>query len=208
MSLGSWNVNVTVGKMPEKVATAFGELSNMVGAEYTPIAYLGSQVVNGTNHAVLAEQTVITGKDTKNVVVVIFNEKPNEMKATLVNIERVVESGGPMGGIAVNVQTNIPSDAQEAFDTAFEGFVGSRVKPFALLGTQVVKGVNYIFAAEVTSVTADPETKVALVTVNGMTKDIAFADLLDSRSDIMSVGYAFTWLKRGTSFGAPLGEWP
>jgi hypothetical protein len=207
--LGIWNVNVTVDAMPQKVATAVGELSEqLIGYEYTPIAYLGSQVVNGTNHAVLAEQTVLTGKDTKNVVVLIFNEKPNEMKATLVNIERVIEQGGEMGGIHVDVQTDIPAEAIEAFKTTFEGFVGSKIKPFALLGTQVTKGVNYIFAAEVTGVTAEPVTTVELVTVNGMTKEYAFADLLDSRSDVMSLGYAFTWLKKGTSFGAPLGEWP
>lgn len=207
--LGSWNVKVAVDAMPQKVATAIGELADqLIGAEYKPIAYLGSQVVNGTNHAVLAEQTILTGKDTKNVVVLIFNEKPNEMKATLVNIERVVEQGGEMGGIQVDVQTDIPAEAKEAFTKAFEGFVGSKVDPFAYLGSQVVKGVNYIFAAEVTGVTAEPVTKVCLVTVNGMTGEIAFADLLDSRSDVMSLGYAFTWLKKGTSFGAPLGEWP
>lgn len=209
MSLGSWEVKVAIDAMPQKVATAIGELSEqLIGAEYKPIAYLGSQVVNGTNHAVLAEQTILTGKDTKNVVILIFNEKPNEMKATLVNIERVIEQGGELGGIAVDVKTDIPAEAKEAFDKAFEGFVGSKVKPFALLGTQVVKGVDYMFAAEVTSVTAEPVTKVCLVTVNGMTGDLAFADMLDSRSDILSLGYAFTWLKKGTSFGAPLGEWP
>lgn len=209
MALGSWKVKVTVDAMPQKVATAIGELAEqLIGCEYKPIAYLGSQVVNGTNHAVLAEQTVITGKDTKNVVVLIFNEKPNEMKATLVNIERVVEQGGELGGIAVDVKTDIPEDAKKAFDDAFEGFIGSKIEPFALLGTQVVKGVNYIFAAEVTPVVPDAESKVCLITVNGMTGDKAFADLLDSRQDIMSLGYAFTWLKKGSSFGTPLGEWP
>ena len=207
--LGSWKIDVAVGSMPQKIASAIGKLQEqLIGAEYTPIAYLGSQQVNGINHAVLAEQLITTGKDVKNVVIIIFNEKPNEMEATLVNIERVIDQGGEMGGIAVDVKTDIPAEAQEAFDTAFEGFVGSNVKPFAYLGSQVVKGVNYFFAAEVTSVTAEPETKVALVTVNGMTKDIAFADLLDSRQDAMTLGYAFTWLKRGSSFGAPLGEWP
>ena len=206
---GAWTINVNVKGMPQKVATAVGELADqLIGAEYKPIAYLGSQIVNGTNHAVLAEQTIITGKDTTNVVVLIFNEKPNEMKATLVNIERVVEQGGEMGGIQIDAKTDIPAAAKEAFDTCFEGFVGSKVEPFAYLGSQVVKGVNYIFAAKVTGVTAEPVTKVCLVTVNSMTGEIAFADLLDSRSNVMSLGYAFTWLKKGTSFGAPLGEWP
>lgn len=209
MALGSWKINVILNAMPEKIATAVGKLSEqLIGAEYTPIAYLGSQQVNGINHAVLAEQTILTGKDTKNVVVLIFNEKPNELEATLVNIERVVESGEALGGINVNVKTEIPEDAQETFNTVFEGFVGSNVKPFALLGTQVTNGVNYIFAAEVTSVTAEPVTKVAIVTVNSLENTIAFADLLDSRQDISTLGYAFTWLKKGTSFGTPLGEWP
>ena len=66
--LGGWNIGVVTGGMPQKVATAFGKLAEqLIGCEYTPIAYLGSQQVNGINHAVLAEQTVITGKDTKYI---------------------------------------------------------------------------------------------------------------------------------------------
>ena len=76
--VGGWSVDVVVGGMPEKVATAFASLNELAGAEYTPIAYLGSQLVNGVNHAVLAEQLLITGKDTKNVVLVIFNEKESD----------------------------------------------------------------------------------------------------------------------------------
>lgn len=206
--VGNWTANVSVGSLPEKVATAVSALSDqLMGAEYTPIAYLGSQVVNGTNHAVLAEQLVITGKDTKNVVVLIFNEKG--MDCTLVGIERVLESGGEMGGITVDAKTEWDSDAQEAFDTVFEGFVGSKVEPFALLGTQVVKGINYIFAAEVTPIVEDPKTRVALVIVNSLTGEIAFTDLLNTKTDSLALGYAFTWLKRqNSSLNAPLGEWP
>ena len=175
--LGSWEVKVTVGELPEKVATAFAALSEqLIGCEYTPIAYLGSQVVNGTNHAVLAEQVVLSGRDTKNIVLVIFNEKG--MECTLVDIERVVEGGNGSGAVEVNPITSIPEEARALFESSFAGFVGSNVKPFALLATQVVKGINYMFAAEVTSVTATPETTVALVTVNNLVKSIAFVDLL------------------------------
>ena len=207
MSLGSWSVNVVKDGMPQKVATAFGELNEMVGAEYTPIAYLGSQLVNGTNHAVLAEQTIIAGKDTKNIVVVIFRETKEGV--TLSNIERVVEGGAGVGGIYLNPTTDIPADAKKAFDSCFECFVGSKVEPFALLGTQVTTGVNYIFAAEITPVAQDPEKSVALVTVNDMTKAVSFVDILTSKMDVMNLGYAFTWLKnQNTSLGKPLGEWP
>ena len=195
MSVGSWNVDVHVGsELPQKIATAFSEL-NLVGAEYTPIAYLGSQLVNGTNHAVLAKQLVITGKDTENVVVMIFNEKPGEMKATLVGIERVVESGGELGGIKVDVHTDdIPEEASKAFKTCFEGYVGVKVEPFAYLGSQVTKGVNYIFAAKVTGVVRNPETEVCLVVVNSLTRCVNFVNILGVKNDTASLGYAFTWL--------------
>ena len=204
--VGSWNINVSVNSMPQKVATAMGKINDyMVGAEYQPIAYLGSQVVNGTNHAVLAEQVVVTGRDTKNVVVMIFNEKPNEMDLTLVSIERVVEGGAPLGGVQVITETKIPTDAQDAWNAAFEDFVGSKVEPFALVGTQVVKGTDYIFAATVTPVAPDAVSKVVIVTVNGLTKTVTFADMLENKYQA-SLGYAFTWLKHGIA--CPLGEWP
>lgn len=206
MAMGSWEINVIKGGMPEKIATAIGKLAEtLIGAEYEPIAYLGSQVVNGTNHAVLAEQTLITGRDTKNIVVLIFNEKPGAMEADLVSIERIVEGGAPMGGIQIDAQTDIPAEAQKAWNEAFDGFVGSEVKPFALVGSQVVKGVNYMFAAEVKPVVPNAETKAMIVTINTMSGLMAFADMLATKQEA-SLGYAFTWLKGG--LGKPLGEWP
>lgn len=191
--VGAWNVNVVVDAMPQKVATAIGKLAEtLVGAQYTPIAYLGSQLVNGTNHAVLAEQYLTTGKDQKNIVLLIFNEK--DMDCKLVNIERVVEGGAEMGGTQIVGTTDIPADAQKVFDTVLAGFVGATVKPFALLATQVVKGVNYVFAAEVSTVTAEITKKVALVTVNDLEKKVVFTDILKSGLH--------------ESLGCPLGEWP
>lgn len=192
VSLGGWTVDIQVGKLPQGLATAFAELQIM-GAEYTPIAYLGSQVVNGINHAVLAEQLLITGKDTKNVVVMIFNERAGQF--TLSNIERVVESGAPMGGTRVDVQTEIPAEAKAAFAATTAGWVGANIEPFALLATQVVKGVNYVFACKVTGVTAGPVTcDVDIVTVNPMMKRVNFCPILESKLELQ--------------LGCPLGEWP
>ena len=177
--LGGWDINVVVGEMPEKVATAFAGLNELVGAEYTPIAYLGSQLVNGVNHAVLAEQLLITGHDVKNVVLVIFNEKPDSLDTpTLVSIERVIDGGNGMGATVVDVKTDIPVEALVEFEKCFKGFTGSIVKPFALLATQVVSGIDYKFGAEVTPVVPDAETKVAVVTVNSLSGAISFADVL------------------------------
>jgi hypothetical protein len=164
--------------MPEKVATAFGKVVNqLVGASYSPIAYLGSQLVHGTNHAILAEQTLIDGRETKNVVLIILNEFSD--KFTIVNIERVFSSGGELGGTEVNVKTEIPEDATKVLKDAMGGFVGASIKPFAFLGTQVVKGINYIFAAEAETVTKDSAPKIAIVRANSELKIIAsISDIL------------------------------
>lgn len=204
--IGNWEININVNGMPQKIASAVSKLSEtLVGAEYDPIAYLGSQQVNGINHAVLAEQTIVTGRDSKNIVMLIFNEKPNEREATLVSIDRIVEGGDALGGTQINATTVIPEEAMNEWRTAFEGFLGSDVIPFALLATQVVKGTNFIFAATLTPVVPDAKSKVVIVTLNSMTGTLTFADPFKTAQEA-SLGYAFTWLKNG--LGKPLGEWP
>ena len=80
METGNWEIAIEIGRIPQKIASAIIDLEEkLVGAEYEPIAYLGSQVVNGVNHAVLAKQIITTGRDTENIVVLIFNEKNNNI---------------------------------------------------------------------------------------------------------------------------------
>lgn len=190
---GAWKIDVNVDGMPQKVATAMGKLAGMiVGAEYTPIAYLGCQEVNGINHAVLAEQVIVTGRDTKNVVMIVFNEKPSDVELTLVSIDRIVEGGAPMGGVAVDVKTDIPAEAKTIWDDAFDGFVGSNVTPFALLSTQMVNGMNYTFVATFETVSVEPSKRVVLVTINDKIKNVQIVDVLANKHQA-SLGYAFTW---------------
>ena len=106
----------------------------------------------------------------------IFNEKDEQF--TLVNIERVLESGEGEGGVVVDVQTDIPEEAEDAFEQALGGFVGEAVEPFAYLGDQVVRGIDYFFAAETTSSTAEPVKGVALLVVNSTENTVSFAEIL------------------------------
>jgi uncharacterized protein YpuA (DUF1002 family) len=86
----------------------------------------------------------------------------------------------------------IPEEVKNTFAEVFEGFVGSKVEPFALLATQVTKGTNYIFAATVTPVTKEPKTKFAIVTVNALEKSVTFSDPLHAELK-NGLGYAFNW---------------
>lgn len=175
--LGNWDIKVS-NEMPQKIATAFEGLNEMVGAEYTFIAYLGCQVVNGTNHAILAEQKLILGNDVKNVVLIIFHETKEGV--TISNIERIIEDDNKLGGININVETKINDGAMEIFKQAFGSYSGGNISPFALLGTQVVHGINYIFVCTVTPVMPDAKNKVVIITVNSAGFEPQMVDLLKS----------------------------
>lgn len=208
MTLNTWNIHVSTTGMPDKVASAFAKLNtDLFGAEYSFIAYLGDQQVHGINHAVLAEQVLTTGRDTRNIVVVIFNEKPNEVVATLAAVERVVEGGAEFGGIDIDPKTKgMPLEALATWMKAFDGYVGAKIEPpFVYLGKQEVNGTNYIFATEVEPITLTNTRKAYIVTLNDTTGMVAMKDILTDKYE-ESLGYTFTWLTGG--IGKPLGEWP
>ena len=177
---GGWEFSVSVDAMPEKIATAIGELNeHLIGAKYRPIAYLGSQVVNGTNYAVLAEQIISDAAGTKNIVLIVFNVAPGALKATLVYIKPVLDGfSQACGGIKINDEFKITDEAQKAFDDVTEHFVGSKVEIFAFLATQVTKGINYFYAAEVTPVYPEAQSSIDLVTINPMCDSVKFKKIL------------------------------
>ena len=79
MTLGGWNLDEVKGcNLPQKVATDFTAVtSELVGAEYEPIAYLGSQQVNGTNYRILVLMRTETATPDKKLVKMIINEAPD-----------------------------------------------------------------------------------------------------------------------------------
>ena len=77
MILGGWNIEDVKGcNLPQKVATDFTAVtSELVGAEYEPIAYLGSQQVNGMNYRILALMRAVTPNAEKRIVKMIIHEE-------------------------------------------------------------------------------------------------------------------------------------
>lgn len=209
MKFGGWNVDVPHDKYPQKIASAVSNLNEFIGlgCDYEAIAYLGFQQVNGINHAILARQTVLNGKDINNAVVIVLNEKPNTSDISVTDIRRVVEGGAPMGGIHVDMSSEVPAEALQALNLVTAGLVGAKITPFAFIGTQVTKGTNYILAAEVKAVVPNAMPDLAIVTVNALDKKLQFERLLEMGTDddpeeLNTLSYGFSWLKK------PLGEWP
>ena len=195
MNTGNWKIDVNVNGMPQKVATAFEKLrETLVGAEYEFIAYLGSQLVNGVNHAVLAEQIVTTGRDSKNIVVMIFNEKPGATETTLVAIERIVDSGAVLGGttIAVDKILDLEGPQMSIWKEVFAGYVGISMRPVAYLGNQVTKGIEYIYAATAEPMTLEGQKQAVIVRINPLERTVRVVNFLVDRSTD-ALNYAFTW---------------
>ena len=77
--LGGWNIDEMKSvNLPQKAQSAFTAVTGgLVGAEYMPVLYVGSQIVNGTNYCILAVQTIITGNPEKRLVKMIINVSSN-----------------------------------------------------------------------------------------------------------------------------------
>ena len=91
MNLGAIEVVEQQGltKMPQGAASAWSAFDgSMTGAGYKPIAYVGEQIVKGTNYVFLAEQTLILAQPERHIVAVTINEFNGNYN--VVNIERII----------------------------------------------------------------------------------------------------------------------
>ena len=76
MKLGGWNYDdVKSCALPQKAASAFiAVTSDLVGAEYQPVLYAGSQLVNGTNYCIFALQKAVTPSGEVRLMKLLINE--------------------------------------------------------------------------------------------------------------------------------------
>ncbi len=156
----------------------------MDGAEYTPVAYLSSQVVAGTNHAVLCKITPIVPDAVSTYsVVTIFEDLDGN--ATVGNIyeseaQAPADATDMTGAWAAPESLEVTEDAAAALAKATEGW-DVTYSAEVLLATQVVAGTNYELLCERT-VAATGATEYAIVTV--------YADL-EGKAEVMDI-YDFT----------------
>lgn len=179
--LGGWDFSSdTYATLPEEVQEAFDTAvvtHKLLGVDYVPVAYLGSQVVSGTNYAILARKTAITSApESTLVVLIIYQDLTGD--ATILHVndfvldgEEAEEAGqaGLLGGWTLPENTEsaaLPEDAAAAFAKANEGFVGNNLVPIAYLGRQIVNGTNYAILCRSTLVTADPISSIQVVIVS------------------------------------------
>lgn len=82
--------------------------------------------------------------------------------------EPEIGSGMIAGGWTVFADETVaplPEDAQKAFDKATEQLVGVGYTPVALIGQQVVAGMNYAILCKAETITAEPETTLKVLII-------------------------------------------
>ena len=79
--------------------------------------------------------------------------------------ELEVPLAGLMGGWQAPESAEVDADLEAAFAKASEGWTGSAITPVALVGTQVVAGMNYRVLCIVAPVESGAQAHWALVTL-------------------------------------------
>lgn len=87
---GAWELaEMQAAPLPEKVASAFSEVtSSLIGAKYVPVLYCGQQIVHGSNHMIICEQTISAKDAPKHIVTMVINI--SEQGNTLVEVNKII----------------------------------------------------------------------------------------------------------------------
>ena len=83
--VGGWTVAEDPTVTEEIQALTDKGVEGMLGVHYVPIAYLGSQMVAGQNHAVLCQATVVY-PDAKPTLVILYLYEDPEGNVQLLNV--------------------------------------------------------------------------------------------------------------------------
>ena len=162
-------------------------LGNLLGAKYVPVAYLGSQIVAGTNHAILCKTAPVVPTPTEVYAIVYLYEKlDGSVELTEIAQSDVETHTGTqtLGGWSDAESPEITAELKALFDRATEGLLGVNYAPVALLSTQVVNGTNYCILCESTVVYPGAETAYAFVYLSKDLEDNAkVAEIVNFASD-------------------------
>lgn len=178
---GGWTVNTEAAdtNIPKELLEVFNKATeSYTGVGLEPVAYLGSQVVAGANYAFLCNATTVTANPTTELdVVIVYQDTDGNAeitKVTPLDVSKYVtdsevkaeETTGGWTAVEAAGQKTLPEDVQKALTTATEGLSGVGYEPLASLGSQVVAGVNYAVLCKSTTVTENPLSALAVVTVH------------------------------------------
>ena len=160
---GAWK-KPSSPKVTSKITKLFKNVTTL-GVSYTPVAFIASQQVSGTNYAVLCE-TVSSSSGSQSVYSLVILYEDNSGKASISDVissDVRTYTDVPMGGWKRADDPTVSSKLSSKLSEALKGRLGASYSPVALLSTQTASGTNYCIFCEEGKVTADPKAEYAFV---------------------------------------------
>ena len=156
--------------------------------DYTPVAYLASQVAAGMNHCVLCKAML-----SSYAIVYVYEDPEGNAEVTgIVSSDAAAQSaaGGIVGGWTEPESPEMTDDAKKALEKACETLTGAAYTPVALLATQVVAGMNYRIICESRPAVPVPDCEYVIVTVYAdLQGNAEITDTIEFRDKVYNNSY-------------------
>ena len=173
---GGWTPAEDFGDITAERRAIFDKgMETLLGVDYAPLAYLGSQVVAGTNHVFLVKGTaVVPEAPASYALAYLYEDLQGNVKLLTVadlpivpqeNGTTAVVEAGLTGGWTYAEDPTVTEEMAAKLEKALEKNLGATYVPVANLGTQVVAGLNRCLLCQVTSVSPNATPHYALVYV-------------------------------------------
>lgn len=184
---GGWQNSESPDITPDRRAVFDKAMDGFVGVGYEPIAYLGSQIVAGKNHAFFCKAQVIYPNSLPYFTIVYVYEDL-EGKAEIAEIASMTVYGELDENASTAAQlpggwsfAEPQEDGMASFGKASEYLTGASYTPIRVLSSQVVAGMNYciLCQAQVVVPEAKPYYTLAFVyeDLDGNAEFTQFKDL-------------------------------
>lgn len=172
---GGWTPAEDFSVTDERRAIFDKGMAVLLGVDYVPLAYLGSQVVAGTNHVFLVKGTVVVpARPVSYALAYLYEDLQGNVK--LLNIADLpivpqadgtlaLPEEGLMGGWAYVEDPALTDEDEAKLEAALQNQVGASYAIVAYVGEQVVAGLNRCLLVQVTPVVPDARPHYALAYV-------------------------------------------
>lgn len=188
--LGGWTEAESPEVTDEVKSLLEKALEETVGAQYTPVALLETQVVAGTNYRLLCRRAVTSPEAEETYAYVTIYADLNggaellDIADTGVKTNLSEEAEGAYEAVS---SPELTEEAKKAFDQSIEGLTGVSYEPLALLATQVVSGTNYVILCRSQVVYPGADSSYSLMTVyqdlQGKAETLDIEELKDEETE-------------------------
>lgn len=172
---GGWTPAEDFSVTDERRAIFDKGMAVLLGVDYTPLAYLGSQVVAGTNHVFLVKGTVVVpARPVSYALAYLYEDLQGNVKLlNIADLPIVPQADGTLAlpeeglmGAWYYAEDPALTDEDEAkLEAALQNQVGASYAIVAYVGEQVVAGLNRCLLVQVTPVVPDARPHYALAYV-------------------------------------------